>query len=195
MMRHCLMYHGGFERNFPKLKAGATSFDGTDGNVAPTAARFRAEVDGVRVWYMEKAGKKFAAVRVQPGKKDVVLKHEVLLDPSRHMGYGNRFSPEPTIVDDEIMATLLADIMAKNPEQKNELTKVRDERSRCQRESEEVARWPSRRSRAAVRVAGAVGLALAARVGAQVAAGANRIGRVHALRAARTRLGEVSHHL
>ena len=74
---------------------------------------------------MEKSGKKFAAVRVQRGKDDVVLNHELLLDPSRHMGYGKRFSPEPTIVDDEIMATLLGDIMAKNPEQRNELARIR----------------------------------------------------------------------
>jgi hypothetical protein len=123
-MRHCLMYHGGFERNFPKLSAGATSFDGTDGSAHPLPA-IPKEVDGVCVWYMEKAGKKFAAVRVQQAKQDVVLKHELLLDPSRHMGYGKRFSPEPTIVDDEIMGTLMGDIMATNPEQKNDLTKIR----------------------------------------------------------------------
>jgi len=62
---------------------------------------------------------------VQHGKDDVVLKNELLLDPSRHMGYGKRFSPEPTVVDDEIMGTLLGDIMAKNPEQRNELAKIR----------------------------------------------------------------------
>ena len=37
MMRHCLMYHGGFERNFPNLKAGATTFQGTDGTEHPLA--------------------------------------------------------------------------------------------------------------------------------------------------------------
>jgi hypothetical protein len=124
MMRHCLMYQGGFERNFNKLKSGVTTFDGTDGtpHSIPTIP---AEVDGVCVGYMEKAGKKFAAVRVMRGKDDVVLKHELRLDPARHMGYGKRFSPEPTIVDDEMMAGLLGDIMAANPEQKNELAKIR----------------------------------------------------------------------
>jgi hypothetical protein len=118
------MYQGGFERNFPKLTPGATSFDGTDGSqhAIPDAP---ADVDGVRVGYMEKAGKKFAAVRVQQGDDDIVLQHELLLDPARHMGHGNRFSPEATIVDDEIMGTLLGDIMAKNPEQRNELSKIR----------------------------------------------------------------------
>jgi hypothetical protein len=74
-MRHCLMYHGGFERNFPKLTTGATSFEGTDGASHPLPA-VPSEVNGICVWYMEKAGKKFAAVRVQQGKSDVVLKHE-----------------------------------------------------------------------------------------------------------------------
>jgi hypothetical protein len=124
MMRHALIYHGGFERNFPTLKAGATSFTGTDG-AEHALQPVPAEVNGVRVWYMEKAGKKFAAVRVQHGDNDVVLKNEVLIDPARHMGYGNRFAPEPTLVESELMATLLADIMAKNPDQRNELAKIR----------------------------------------------------------------------
>ncbi len=123
-MRHCLTYHGGFERNFSSLKPGSSSFEGTDGTPhkvldAPT------EVDGVRVGYMEKAGKKFAAVRVQRGADDVVLENEVLIDPPTHMGHGKRFGHEPTVVDDDAMATLLADIMAKNPGQRSALTRVR----------------------------------------------------------------------
>jgi hypothetical protein len=124
MMRHCLIYHGGFERNFPKLKAGATTFQGTDGGEHPLPAA-PDDVDGVCVGYMEKAGKKFAAVRVQKGSDDVVLGNELLIDPATHMGYGKRFSPEPTIIDDELMGTLLGDIMAKNPNQRNELAKIR----------------------------------------------------------------------
>jgi len=123
-MRHALIYHGGFERNFPNLKPGATTFVGTDGAEHPLP-QVPADVDGVRVWYMEKAGKKFAAVRAQQGKNDVVLAHEVLIDPARHMGYGNRFAPEATVVESEVMGTLLGDIMAKNPDQRNELAKIR----------------------------------------------------------------------
>jgi hypothetical protein len=123
-MHHCLIYHGGFERNFPKLQVGATSFEGSDGSSHPLP-QVPADVDGIRVSYMEKAGKKFCAVRVQQGDKDVVLKHEVRLDPSTHMGYGKRFGPEPTLVEDEPMSVLMADIMAKNPEQRNELAAVR----------------------------------------------------------------------
>jgi len=123
-MRHCLIYHGGFERNFPKLKPGATTFQGTDGAEHAVPAK-PDEVDGVCVGYMEKAGKKFAAVRVQQGTNDVVLGNELLIDPALHMGYGKRFSPEPTIIDDEAMGALLGDIMSKNPAQRNELAKVR----------------------------------------------------------------------
>ncbi|HXT15217.1 MAG TPA: hypothetical protein VN706_06280 [Gemmatimonadaceae bacterium] len=123
-MRHCLLYAGGFERNFPKLQAGAASFEGTDG-ASHELPSVPAGVDGVRVSYMEKPGKKFCAVRVQSGKNDIVLKHEVLIDPPTHMGHGKRFGPEPTVVDDEPMAALLADIMAKNPEQQMQLANAR----------------------------------------------------------------------
>lgn len=123
-MRHGLIYHGGFERNFPNLKPGATTFMGTDGTEHQLQA-VPSDIKGVRVWYMEKAGKKFFAVRVQHGGDDVVLQNEVLIDPPRHMGYGVRFSPEPTQIESELMAALMADIMAKNTEQRNELAKIR----------------------------------------------------------------------
>jgi len=123
-MRHCLLYAGGFERNFPKLKAGSTAFEGTDGATHPLP-EVPADVDGVRVSYMEKPGKKFVAVRVQSGKNDIPLANEVLLDPPTHMGYGKRFGPEPTVVDDEAMSVLLADIIAKNPDQKMQLANAR----------------------------------------------------------------------
>ncbi|HTR76975.1 MAG TPA: hypothetical protein VMH39_02655 [Gemmatimonadaceae bacterium] len=123
-MRHCLIYHGGFERNFPALKPGTTTYEGTDGGkhtIPPVAA----EIDGVCVSYMEKAGKKFAAVRVQRGKSDVVVEHELLLDPGRHLGFGQRFAPEPTIINDDAAATILEDLMVKNPDQRQELAAIR----------------------------------------------------------------------
>jgi hypothetical protein len=123
-MHHCLIYQGGFERNFPKLKPGATTFQGTDGSEHQVPTK-PADVDGVCVGYMEKAGKKFAAVRVQQGDNDVVLGHELVIDPAQHMGYGKRFSPEATVIDDEAMSALLGDIMGKNPDQRNELSKIR----------------------------------------------------------------------
>jgi hypothetical protein len=124
MMRHCLLYAGGFERNFPNLKPGATTFEGSDGSQHPLPA-VPPDVDGVRVHYMEKPGKKFCAVRVQSGKNDIVLKHEMLLDPPSHMGHGKRFGPEATPVESEVMANLLADIMEKNPEQKMQIANAR----------------------------------------------------------------------
>jgi hypothetical protein len=123
-MRHGLIYHGGFERNFPSLKPGAKTFVGTDGSEHPLPA-IPTDIDGVTVWYMEKAGKKFAAVRIQAGKNDIVLENDLLLDPPSHMGHGKRFGPEPTIIGDEAMANLLADIMGKNPKQKMQIANAR----------------------------------------------------------------------
>ena len=123
-MAHGLMYHGGFERNFSSLRPGARTFRGSDGTERELP-EWPPEIDGVRVGYMEKAGKKFVAVRVQDDDADVVLEHEVLLDPVRHMGYGKRFSPEPTAIDDEAALALLDDAMARNPAQRSELAAIR----------------------------------------------------------------------
>jgi hypothetical protein len=123
-MYHALRYHGGFERNFPTLKPGSVNFIGTDGSEHPLPA-WPAGVDGVRFGYMEKSGKKFAAVCVQDAKNDIVLQHEVLIDPARHMRLGQRFGPEPTIIDDASAIELLADIVKKNPDLRNELAAVR----------------------------------------------------------------------
>lgn len=124
-MNHCFMYQGGFERNFAALKPGATTFEGTDGTAHQIPA-WPAGADGVCVGYMEKAGKKFCAVRVVYGKTEVVLKDEVVLDASRHMGFGKRFGAAPTLVDDDgIMITLLEDVMKKNAAQGDALMPMR----------------------------------------------------------------------
>ena len=123
-MFNVYMYHGAFEVNYTLLKPGAKSFKGTDGAVHPLPDA-PAGVDGVRVGYMEKAGKRFAAVRVWDGKTDVVLKNEVLLDPQLHLGRGKRFSPEPVVVPDTPMRQLLRDAIRKNPDQAKELEIVR----------------------------------------------------------------------
>ena len=125
-MRHALRYHGGFERNFESLKPGARTFEGTDG-AEHTLPDWPAKADGIRVSYMEKAGKRFAAVRVEYGGEDVVLGHEVVLEPGRHMGFGQRLSPEPTEVGDEVALNLLDDMMARNPEQRAALERIRSE--------------------------------------------------------------------
>jgi hypothetical protein len=128
-MRHCLLYHGSFERNFALLQPGAKTFVGTDGSEHPLPAVPR-EVDGVVISYMERGGKKFAAVRVQHGKMDVVAGHDLLLDSRRHLSLGTRFSPEPIIITDEFAAVIIEDLMAKNPEQRNEFAAVRSAFSR-----------------------------------------------------------------
>lgn len=124
-MNHCFMYHGGFERNFPNLKPGATTFEGTDGATHQIPA-WPAEANGLCIGYMEKAGKKFMAVRVVYGSTDVTLPDPLIIDGPRHMGHGKRFGAAPTMVDDDgLIVTLLEDIMKKNPGTANALMSVR----------------------------------------------------------------------
>ncbi|HEX6942253.1 MAG TPA: hypothetical protein VF128_04960 [Gemmatimonadaceae bacterium] len=124
-MKHALMYHGSFEANFSTMKSGASSFVGSDG-VARAIPEWPAEADGLRIGYMEKAGKRFAAVRVMHGTSDVMLDNELLIHPATHMGHGNRFSGEPTIIQDDAAKKLLYDIIDKNPDQHAELKAIRD---------------------------------------------------------------------
>jgi len=118
-MNHAYMYHGGFERNFHTLRAGATTYQTRTGAAAPIP-EWPAGVDGLRVAYMERRGKKFYAVRVQFDGHDIVLKNPVLLDPMRHLG-NKRFAAEPTTITDEVAETLLDDLIEKNPEQQKDL--------------------------------------------------------------------------
>lgn len=119
------MYHGGLERNLPSLKPGATTFTGTDGYVHDLPGW--PESAYLCFGYMEKAGKKFCVVRVYDGESDVVLTTEQVIEPGRHMGFGVRLSPEPTLVeDDHAIMALLEDIIKKNEGQSVELMKIRD---------------------------------------------------------------------
>lgn len=118
-MQHGLMYQGSFETNYSALKAGTGSFKATDGT-EHSLPDWPKEVNGVKVGYMEKSGKKFYAVRVQFEGHDIVLKNPLLLDPARHLG-SKRFAPEPTTIADKTAETLLDDMIEKNPEQKKEL--------------------------------------------------------------------------
>lgn len=121
-MRHGLMYQGSYEQNYDRLRAGTTTFLGTDGSERPLHS-WPSEVDGIKVGYMERSGKKFAAVRVQFEDHDLVLQNPVLLDPHRHMA-GKRFAAEPTVIDDDSASTLLDDAIRQNPEQTNELARL-----------------------------------------------------------------------
>lgn len=122
------MYHGGFEANFTRLTPGARSFLGSD-NSERVIPEWPDEADGLRIGYMEKQGKRFVAVRVMDDADDVVLEHEVLLDPPSHMGYGKRFSPEPTVIEDDPAKQLLHDIIERNPGQRARLSAMRDRRN------------------------------------------------------------------
>jgi hypothetical protein len=121
---HALMYHGGFDRNYAGLRPGARTFQGSDGSerVLPD---WPLEAGGARIGYMERGGKKFVAVRIMDDEADIVLDHPVLLDPSRHMGFGKRFGAEPTIIEDETARALFEDIIERNPERRAELIALR----------------------------------------------------------------------
>ncbi len=124
-MRHALMYVGGFERNFPALTTASTTFEGTDGKSHPYP-EWPASADGLRISYMEKAGKKFVAVRVADGTADVVLANELVLVPGDHFGFGTKLSGEPTSVEDDLaMLKLLEDITKKNAAHSEALLLVR----------------------------------------------------------------------
>jgi hypothetical protein len=124
-MRHAFMYHGGLERNLPLLVKGATTFEGTDGKVHDLPPW--PESAYLRFGYMEKHGKKFCVVRVMDAESDVVLTNEVVLEPGRHMGYGVRLGPEPTMIEDDgVVMALLEDIIKKNADKAPALLTVRD---------------------------------------------------------------------
>lgn len=118
-MRHGYMYNGAFELNYPNLRPGTTTYKTTDGDERPLPT-WPEKVDGVRVGYLEKSGKKFFAVRVQYGDHDIVLEHPVYLDPLRHMN-NRRFTPQPILVNDDEASSLLDDIIRENPERQPEL--------------------------------------------------------------------------
>ena len=118
-MRHAYMYQGAFELNYPGLEPGRTTYKSTEGDERPLPS-WPNKADGLRVGYMEKAGKKFFAVRVLFDDHDVVLENPVVIDPLRHMD-NQRFSAEPTVVSDDGASALLDDIIRDNPEKQPQL--------------------------------------------------------------------------
>jgi len=118
-MRHGYMYNGAFELNFPGLRPGAAIYKTTDGEERPLPS-WPDKIDGVRVGYMEKSGKKFYAVRVQYQDHDIVPENPVALDPLRHMN-NRRFSPQPIQVTDDEASALIDDIIRDNPDKQPEL--------------------------------------------------------------------------
>lgn len=136
-MQHGLMYQGSYEENYPALRPGATTYRGTDGSDHPIP-EWPSTVNGVRVGYLEKSGKKFVAARVQFESQDIVLQNPVVLDPMRHLN-NKRFSPEPTIINDDCATTLLDDISEKNPDQRRDIALLVNRVNQVRRESREKA--------------------------------------------------------
>ena len=118
-MRHALVYHGAYELNYGRLVPGASTYVATDHTQRPLASTAPA-IDGLIVGYMERAGKKFSAVRLRFEDRDIILRNPVPLDPMRHMG-NRRFSPRPVEIQDDVASVLLDDIIAQNPDQQTEL--------------------------------------------------------------------------
>lgn len=119
------MYIGGFERNFPTLTSSTKAFEGSDGQLHPYAP-WPSSADGLRIGYMEKAGKKFVAVRVADGTSDVVLANELVMVPGQHFGFGVHLSGEPTLVEDNaVILKMLEDIIKKNAGSSDELLQIR----------------------------------------------------------------------
>jgi hypothetical protein len=127
------MYGGAFERNYNTLRPGQSSYQSTDGEERPLPP-WPDEVDGVRIGYMEKTGKKFYAVRVQYADHDVVLENPVALDPLRHMN-NQRFTAEPIVVGDDEASTLLDDIIRDNPDKQPELAMMINRINQVRREA------------------------------------------------------------
>lgn len=124
-MQHALMYAGGFERNRRNLTPASTSFEGSDGQ-SHGYPSWPENTDGLRVSFMEKAGKKFVAVRVSDGTHDAVFPNELVLVPGEHFGFNVRLSGTPAIVeDDHAILKLLEDIIKKNHDTSAELLSMR----------------------------------------------------------------------
>jgi len=132
------MYQGAFELNYTGLQPGHSTYKSTEGDERPLPA-WPKKADGIRVGYMEKSGKKFFAVRVQFDDHDVVLENPVVIDPLRHMN-NQRFSAEPTVVNDDGASALLDDIIRDNPEKQPELAMMINRINQIRRESRKNAK-------------------------------------------------------
>ena len=75
---------------------------------------------------MEKAGKKFVAVRVADSESDIVLHNEMVMVPGEHFGFGTHLSGEPTNIEDNVaIMKMLEDIIKKNMDLGDKLMEIR----------------------------------------------------------------------
>ena len=124
-MRHALRYAGNFEKNFMNLTTASTTFEGSDGQQHEYAP-WPDGVNGLRISFMEKAGKKFVAVRIADDTSDVVLRNEMVLVPGEHFGFGVHLSGTATVVEDNLaIMKLLEDATKKNVDHSDELLQIR----------------------------------------------------------------------
>ena len=121
-MRHGYMYNGAYELNYAGLTPKKATYTSTEGDERPLPA-WPDNIDGVRVGYMEKSGKKFYAVRIQYGDHDIVLENPVHIDPMRHMN-NRRFTADPTVVTDDEASALLDDVIRDNPDKHGEIAEM-----------------------------------------------------------------------
>ena len=84
-------------------------------------------------------------MRVQYGDHDVVLENPVVIDPLRHMN-NQRFSAEPTVVNDDGASALLDDIIRDNPEKQTELAMMINRINQIRRAARPKTRSPEAES-------------------------------------------------
>lgn len=134
-MRHGYMYNGAFELNYNGLTPSKATYTSTEGEERPLPA-WPDDVDGVRIGYMEKAGKKFYAVRIQYEGHDIILENPVAIDPLRHMN-ARRFSADPTLVTDDEASVMLDDVIRDNPDKQSALADMINQINQLRRAARE----------------------------------------------------------
>jgi len=137
-MRHGYMYNGAYELNYTALTPNKSTYKTTEGAERPLP-EWPDKIDGVRIGYMEKSGKKFFAVRIQYGAHDIVLENPVYVDPMRHMN-NRRFSADPSVITDDEASAMLDDMIRDNPEKQPELAELINEINQKRRAAREKSK-------------------------------------------------------
>jgi hypothetical protein len=132
------MYNGAYELNYSALSPNKSTYKTTDGEERALPA-WPDKIDGVRIGYMEKAGKKFYAVRIQYRDHDIVLENPVYIDPMRHMN-NRRFSADPTVITDDEASQMLDDVIRDNPDKQPELAELINGINQTRRASREKSK-------------------------------------------------------
>ncbi|HEY3595735.1 MAG TPA: hypothetical protein VGL13_17735, partial [Polyangiaceae bacterium] len=98
---------------------GTTTYKTTEGEDRPLPP-WPGNIDGIRVGFMEKSGKKFYAVRVQYDSHDIVLENPVSIDPMRHTN-NRRLTADPLSITDDEASQILDDVIRDNPDKQPQL--------------------------------------------------------------------------